>query len=90
MAKPKSTLRRMDEQTKLTIIKRLTDRYASNLEAAFYARFKYALKTEWNIFANRLVSSRVDGNGLSEYQNRYIAGYEQAHLDICNLISEGL
>lgn len=53
------------------------DGFGMCLDAAFAGKFGVKLETRWNIFDMRLVSSRQDGDALTEEQASFINGFSE-------------
>lgn len=79
---------KLNEATRTALLKRVNDGYGPLLDAAFMERFKTPLKTEYNIIAERLVSLRPNNEHMSDFQTRFIAGYERAFTDVMLLLSK--
>lgn len=67
----------------------LRDGFAPKLKLAFETRFKKEIETSWNIFANRLVTTRTDGQPMTDAMSRFIAGFEEAWLAATWIVLNG-
>jgi len=70
------------------VYRKVRERFAERLDAAFKAKFRRNLKTEFNLLAMRLISVPTNGKKLTPAQRDWIAGYSEGYIDAKEQIVE--
>ena len=66
----------------------LDEGFSDALAVAFLAQFGIPVETEWNIFAMRKVTTRIDGKDFLPEQHGWIGAFESGYLAAKSIVKE--
>ena len=61
------------------------ERFSGKLKTCFNITYNIEIETNWNIISGNLVTTRVDGEPLTESQVAFVAGFEYAWLAVLEI-----